>query len=331
MEKHNQNLKMPQTQISVTGGTGHLGNCVIQYLLESDFLVTALFNNSIPEFEHPNLTWIKGDITDLDSIELLIKKSTVIIHCASLISVGNQDKTEVYRVNVKGTKTILKACEHKKIRLIYISSSAAVKETINDAIYNENRPYKSNKDFCYDWTKAQSEQLVLRDVNEKGLDAIIIRPTSIVGPPDHRPSYFGQTIKDMMLNTMPITIKGGYNVVDIRDVAQTIINSIKLGASGEVYLASGFYISFKQIAEILNPHKKHYSIPIGLLIRSLPIIKLYQRIFPVKWLITRESLITVKRAPKIMDSSKAIKHINHQIRPTSETINDLLDWFKKEL
>lgn len=320
---------MSKAHVAITGGTGHLGNCLIQHLLENDFLVTALYRKSIPKIEHANLTWIRGDVTDVVSLEALIEKASVIIHAASLISISNRDAKEVNRVNVNGTKSILKACENKQIRMIYISSSTAVKETTNGAIYDENRPYKTASDFSYDWSKAQSEQLVLEAIHKKGLDAFILRPTSIIGPPDHRPSYFGQTIKDLSSNTMPITIKGGYNLVDIRDVTQTIINSIKLGTSGEIYLVGGYYMSFKQMAELSNPGRKYFSIPIDVLIGLLPLIKLYEKCFPLKWPITKESLIKVKQAPKNMDSSKAMKQLNHHIRPTSETIYDLLDWFKK--
>ena len=321
---------MERVQIAVTGGTGHLGYCLIQNLVKKGYVVTALYRKSIPELEHSNLSWIKGDITDVDALKLLVEKASVMIHSASLISVGNQDAKEVYRVNIDGTKSILKACQNRPIRMIYISSSVAVKETINTVIYDENRPYKTEKDFSYDWSKALSEQLVLTDVKDKGLDAFIIRPTSIVGPPDYRPSYFGQTIKDLSSINMPITIRAGYNLVDVRDVAHTIINSIAQGSAGEVYLVGGFYIHLKQIAELLHPHKKFFSLPINVLLGLLPILKWYQKIFPLKWLITKESLITVKRAPKLMDSSKAIKYLNHQIRPTSETLTDLLEWFKKE-
>jgi len=321
---------MVRVQIAITGGTGHLGYCLIKNLVKKGYVVTALYRKSIPEFEHSNLSWTKGDITDADALELLVEKASVIIHSASLISVGNQDAKEVYRVNVDGTKSILKACQNRPIRMIYISSSVAVKETIDTQIYDENRPYKTEKDFSYEWSKALSEQLVLKAINDKGLDAFIIRPTSIVGPPDYSPSYFGQTIKDLASSTIPITIQGGYNLVDIRDVVQTIINSITLGSAGEVYLVGGFYIRLKQIAELLHPHKNFVSLPINLLIGLLPILKWYQAVLPLKWLITKESLITLKRAPKLMDSSKAMKHLNHQIRPTSETITDLIAWFKKE-
>jgi dihydroflavonol-4-reductase len=205
-----------------------------------------------------------------------------------------------------------------------------VKETINDAVFDENRPYKTKNDFNYDWSKALSEQLVLEAVKSKNLDAVILRPTAIVGPPDFRPSYFGQTILDLTSRKIPFIISGGYNLVDVRDVSQTIINSIDLGVSGEIYLVGGSYFSLKQILEIVNSDRKYVSIPLNLIILLLPILKFYQKIFPFKWLITKESLMTLKRAPQRVDSSKAVKNLNHQIRPGSETINDLMEWFKKE-
>ena len=109
---------MVRVQIAITGGTGHLGYCLIQNLVKKGYVVTALYRKSMPEFQHSNLSWIKGDITDVDALILLVEKASVIIHSASLISVGHQDSKEVYRVNVSGTKSILKACEDKQIRMI---------------------------------------------------------------------------------------------------------------------------------------------------------------------------------------------------------------------
>ena len=91
---------MARVQIAVTGGTGHLGCCLIQNLLKNGYFVIALYHNSIPEFEHSNLSWIQGNVIDSVSVDLLVDKATVIIHCASVISIGNHDDKEVYRINV---------------------------------------------------------------------------------------------------------------------------------------------------------------------------------------------------------------------------------------
>lgn len=317
-------------KIALTGGTGHLGHVLLKSLLENEFHVIALYRNSLPLLKHPNLVWINGDVTNQAAVDALVQHVNVVIHSAAIISIGNQLNEEVYKINVTGTQKIINACQRFNARLIYISSSTAVKETIGTEVFDENRPYKTEADFMYEWTKAFSEQLVLEAVKTGNLDAIIIRPTSIIGPPDYRPSYFGQTISQLAHLKFPVVINGGYNLVDVRDVSQSIINSIYKGVSGEIYLTGGNYVSLKQITEIINPKMKIIVLPLNLLLYLLPFIKIYQKIFPLKWPITKEGLVTLKRAPKNVDSSRAINHLDHQIRPATETILDLLEWFKKE-
>jgi len=322
MIKHNH--------ISITGGGGHLGTCLIQILLNKGKIIKALYRNLIPNIHHQNLIWIKGDIIDAKSLNELLNGSSVIIHCASLISLGDQQNDEVYSTNVHGTEAIIEACLHREIRLIYISSSVAVLETKPNEVFNEIRPYKTKDDFIYSYTKALAEQRVLTAVKNKNLDAVIIRPTAIVGPPDFKPSHFGQTILDITHQKFPIITDGGYNVVDIRDLSATIIKSIFKGKQGEVYLVGGEYISLKELAQIANPNRTFIAIPLNFLIGILPLINFYKSIFSLRWPISKESLDMLKHAPIKMDCSKAINHLDHKNRPLDKTITDLIAWFKIE-
>lgn len=317
-----------QDVISITGGTGHLGFCLIQLLLERKFKVKALYHSKSPNLNHPNLIWIKGSLTDSSSLQELIQDSSALIHCASIISLGNQDEKKVYEINITGTERVVEVCKILNTKLVFISSSTAVEESVGNEVFNESRVYKTENDFLYSWTKAKSEQFILNAVKSTNLNALIIRPTAIVGPPDNNPSYFGQTIFDMQNGSIPVITSGGYNIVDVRDLSTTIINSLSKGLKGEVYLVGGNYLTIKNLAKMANPNRKSFCISIAFLINILPIIKLYGILFPLKWQITKESLITLKRAPKNVDSSKAQSELGHKIRPTSETIEDLLEWFE---
>lgn len=315
------------TRIAITGGSGHLGSCLIQLLLSQGYFVNALYTQELPNKTNNNLIWIKGDINDSKTIQTLINGSSVVIHCAGMISIGNKNADEVYRVNVNGTKTIVNEClKASGIRLIHISSSNAVIETNTTEIFDELRPYKTKRDFTYPYTKAKAEKHVLKTVLKFGLDAIIIRPTSIVGLPDYKPSLLGQTILDLKNKKLPAITKGGYNLVDVRDLSQTIINSIKKAKSGEIYLVGGEYFSVKEIAKTANPTKTPIQISLDLLLILMPFINLYQKLFGLKWPITKESIVTLKFAPKIMDISKARKELNHTCRPIKESITDFIDW-----
>ncbi len=315
--------------ISITGGTGHLGINLIKALLDQEYKVKALIRNSSFPCIHPLLTWVKGDLSNLEALSQLTDKSDAIIHCASAISLGEMDHNTVYEVNVNGTKNLIQCCLQKPIRFIYISSSTATEDPLENEVFDENRPYRSDKAFFYAWTKAQSEILVLENVEKNDLDAIIIRPTAIVGPEDPGPSRFGRTILDLSKGKLPFITNGGYNMVDVRDLCRTIINSMSMAKKGGVYLTGGQYISLKELARIACSTKTPSLLSLDLLIKFLPFIKIYDRFFKLKWPINKESLTTLKYAPKRMDCSKAIKELGHTNRATQHSIKDLIQWFNE--
>jgi len=323
-----QSLKNKKN-ISITGGTGHLGINLIKALLDREYQVKALIRHSSFPLNHPLLTWVKGDLNNQEALSQLSDKSDVIIHCASAISLGEMDHDIIYDINVNGTKNLIQSCLQKPIRFVYISSSTATEDPINYEVFDENRSYRNDKAFYYAWTKAQSEIQVLENVKKNDLDAIIIRPTAIVGPDDPGPSRFGRTILDLHRGKLPFITDGGYNMVDVRDLSQTIINSISMAKKGEIYLTGGDYISLKDLALIARPTKIPLLLPLDLLIKFLPVIKLYDKVFKIKWPINKESLITLKYAPKRMDCTKAIKELGHTNRTTRESVEDLIQWFKK--
>lgn len=315
--------------ISITGGSGHLGSCLIPLLLKQGYRVTALYHKTKPNYKHDKLKWISGSIINEESLDQLIKDTSALIHAASLISLGDKEKEKVYSFNVTGTEKVVASCIKHNVKLIYISSTAAVLETIKFETFDENRPYKTENDFLYGWTKALSEKIILSAVNNN-LDAFILRPSAIIGPPDYKPSHFGTSIISLYESRIPIITNGGYNIVDVRDVSQTIINSITLGKCGEIYLICGKYHKLKEIVSFIHPKKKYFVLPISTLIFFYPIIILFIKLFQLNYPLTKESLFTVKNAPKNMDYSKAKNNLNHKPRPIEQTFKDVLDWFKNQ-
>ena len=315
--------------ISITGGTGHLGINLIKVLLDQGYVVKALIRHATFPIIHANLSWIEGDLNNLKALSQLIDHSDAIIHCASAISMGEMDHDLITDINIKGTQNLVNVCLHKPIRFIYISSSTATEDPLKNEVVDENRAYRSDKTFFYAWTKAQSELLILEHIEKNDLDAFIIRPTAIIGPEDPAPSRFGRTILDLHRKRLPFITDGGYNMVDVRDLSQTIINSISKGKKGEIYLTGGEYISLKELAFIACQTKIPTILSLNLLISLLPVINLYDRFFKLKWPINKESLTTLKYAPKRMDCSKAIKELGHTNRATQISVEDLIHWFNE--
>jgi len=315
--------------ISITGGTGHLGINLIKSFLNKGHHIKALIRHTSYPFVHPRLTWIIGDLNDLNALSNLTENSQVLIHAASAISMGELDRDLVYEVNVKGTQNIVNICLEQSIRFIYISSSTAVIDPLDAEEFDENRPYREDKSFYYAWTKAQAEKYILEKIEHTKLDAFIIRPTAIIGPEDPVPSRFGRTILDLHRGALPFITDGGYNMVDVRDLTETIFNSIASGKRGAIYLTGGQFISLKALAKMIRPTKIPMILPLNFLLNILPIINVYDRWFKLKWPVSKESLNTLKLAPKNMNCSKAIQELDHSNRAINESIKDLITWFEK--
>ena len=317
-------------RIAITGSTGHLGSVLVPMLVEQGYLLNCLYRKTRLQGKSNRINWVQGDLKNAEKLESLFQDAEILIHCASVISVGEDNRDEVYEINIKATEKLIAHCVERMIRLVYISSSTATTPDNPERVLDEKAPRIKSKDFYYGWTKARAEELVLSAVSNKGLDAIILRPTALIGPPDEEPSRFGRTILDLYTSKLPMISTGGYDLQDIRDFSQTVINSLDKAEKGEIYVTGGNFYTLKELARTVNPSRVPRVISIDLLLVLLPLIRLYQKFVPLRWPINRESLMTIKQGPKRVDSTKAIQRLGHQCRPLAESVGDLILWVKSK-
>lgn len=316
--------------IGITGGGGYLGTGLILKCLNEGFEVTALFHKTAPRIEHPRLNWVQGDINDLNQLKQTFKKVDLLIHCAAIISVDQYSKTLLSRVNVDGTNTIIALCKSLKTKLIYISSSTAIVDPSNDQTFNEEGSYRKPDDFYYGYTKALSEKAVLKAIREDGLEAFILRPSSIIGAPDYGPSLFGKALIKMNQGKLPVLSTGGHHMVDLRDLCQTIVNSFEHGKTGQIYLLGGPYISIAGLAKLCRPKGVFFTLPAESLMLFAPLIERLSSTFGFSTALSKTSLRLLKEASKRIDCSKAQKALGHTNRPIEETITDFFKWYKSQ-
>ncbi len=184
--------------------------------------------------------------------------------------------------------------------------------------------------FNYDQSKANAEKLIIEACG-KGLNAVILNPSSVVGPNDYVPSLVGQLILQIAKGNMPFLIKGGYHWVDVRDVADAAINAIDRGRIGERYLLTSQYRSLRDISQLIcKPEKRKIPmfIPYFLAWLGLPFINLYSLVTGKKALYTSESPSIVSHSPNQVNNIKAINELGFKPRPVEETFSDSLQWFK---
>lgn len=320
-------------KVGVTGASGHLGNVVCRNLLEQGISVKAFYKKDKSALQDLNLELCQGDILNYNDVVNFVADCDVVIHSAAIISIHGDPTGIVYKTNTEGPTKIVNACIEKKVkRLIHVSSTHAVMELPFETPFDESRAYKQKGAFAYDFSKSTGEQIVLNAVKENLLDAVIIRPSSVIGLYDFKPSEIGKALLDFYNQKIPMLPPGGYNFIDVRDISKSIVAAIEKGKKGEIYLLSGVYYSLKDFAQIVKKvsGKKVPKIvmPFWFLKGLLPVVKVYGKVKKAAPIFTIEAITALKLGHPNMVNEKAKKELGHTCRPLEETIRDFYEWNK---
>jgi dihydroflavonol-4-reductase len=321
--------------VVITGATGHIGNVLVRQLLANGEQVKVIIppaEDTIP-INGLKTEIIEGDVRDINSLVIAFTGSDIVYHLAGIISIIAGRDNLLHQVNVLGTQNVINACMQTDVkRLVYISSIHAIEEPPQKTMIDETLSCNPDKvPNGYGISKARATLSVLKAV-EKGLNAVIVHPTGVIGPYDYRISEMGQLIIDFVNNKLKVYIDGAYDFVDVRDVANGIILAGNKGGKGERYILSGEQISVRQILSILQRisgvQAPSFKIPIWLARIVAKISPLYYRITHNTPRFTNYS-IDVLCSNSLVCSEKARKQLGFTSRPIEQSLKDAFFWFKE--
>lgn len=323
----------------VTGAAGFLGNTIVKKLLAQKETVRAFImpkDNIV--YVDPSLTVIKGNVLDQKSLyplfEGLDNYKVIVIHCAGIVSIASKYQQTVYDVNVTGTKNVMELCfQYKVARVIYVSSVHAIPEKKQPEVMHEVDHFSSDEvTGLYAKTKAEASNYVL-EMAKKGLPVSIVHPSGIMGPGNYNHDHLNQLIVDYMNHKLTAIVKGGYDFVDVRDVADGIIACCNLGRNGECYILSNHYFTIKEIVDLLHKitgkRKIKTVLPLWFAKMTAPIAELYYKCLKQKPLYTAYSLYTLTSNPNF-SHQKATIELDYQPRAIEETLQDAVNWLIKQ-
>ncbi len=239
----------------ITGATGFLGRAVIAELKKGKRDISALVLKGDPLIGNlaADIDVVFGDVCNDTSLNHFFSKAnrhTCVIHCAGIVSVASHPDERLYKVNIGGTNNIIRYCEKYDVgKLVYVSSVHAIPEKAAGAVIDEAvvlSPYKVRGDYAK--SKAIATLLVF-EAAARGLDASVVYPSGIIGPGDIGKGSITNVLVSYLSGRMPFAVKGGYDFVDVRDVASGIVSCAELGELGNGYILSGNYAT---IPDILN-------------------------------------------------------------------------------
>lgn len=321
--------------IAITGATGHIGNVLVRELVnlgEKVKAITAPFDNT-PSLKDVDVEVIKADVTDYKQVYNALKDSDTVFHLAAMISIMPGMKKKIFDVNVNGTKNIIKACFELNIsKLIYTSSVHALEEPPKGSIINERLSFNPKKTSgVYGKSKATAA-LEVQNAIKKGLNAVIVCPTGVIGPYDFKLSEMGSMIFDTINKKMKICVNGSFDFVDVRDIVKGEINAMKKGKIGNVYILSGhksyFYDLVNTIKEIENLSYKTVFLPKSLTNVISWFSPLYYKVLKKTPRFTPYTMHTISR-DYTFSNEKAKNELKYFSQPLKKTLKDTIKWFKE--
>lgn len=322
-------------QVAVTGASGLIGNVVCRLLMERGHSVRALYKADHRALKDLPLERVQGDVLVKQDLLRLLEGCDVVVNCAAIISVHGDPTGLVYRTNTEGPRNVRAAAVAQGVkRLLHVSSVHAVTELPHSQAYAETRPYNTASRHVYDRSKAMGEQVLFAEHGKDALELVVLRPSAVVGPFDAKPSMMGAALLDFYHGKVPVLPPGGYDLVDVRDVARSIVEAIHKGRNGEVYLLSGKYYSMKELAQaiarVTGKRMPQRVLPRALLNALLPFVALHGRITRTAPRFNRASIDALVNGHPNMDSTKARRELGHSIRPLDETLRDFYQWQKEQ-
>ncbi len=320
----------------ITGATGLLGNALIRELLNRGRNIKALVRKSSDTacFSGCEVEQLFGDVLDLESLKKAFIGAEYVYHLASEVSIMPGRHRRLREINITGTDNVIKACLECKVkRLIYTSSIHAFKESKDGTIIDETLPFDPcNRMGEYNRTKAKASIAVLEAVRLRGLDAVIVCPTGIMGPYDFKLSNIGSMFIDYFTGKQKIIVDGAFDFVDARDAAIGHILAAQKGINGQTYMLSGQRVTMSELMQILKdttgiPIPK-YKLPVWVAYPVAMLTPIYYRITGHKPVFTIYSLRTL-RSNSYISHGKATEQLGYNPRPIRQTIRESVDWLKK--
>ncbi|MEO6852162.1 MAG: NAD-dependent epimerase/dehydratase family protein [Mucilaginibacter sp.] len=236
--------------ILVTGATGFLGSELAkQLVLQGERIrCTRRSTSVIPPILMPfdaKITWVEADLMDVFSLEDALEDITQVYHCAAWVSLRRSDKDAMIHTNITGTGNLVNLCVERNIRMVHVSSVAAIGQAKPGELTNEQHQIdRDTERDGYAISKLESEMEVWRGIAE-GLDAVIVNPSIIIG------ASAGTEGSGALFETVRKGLKffttGSIGFVDVEDVAKCMIALMNSDIHAERFIISAENQSYKDI------------------------------------------------------------------------------------
>ncbi|RYY31309.1 MAG: NAD-dependent epimerase/dehydratase family protein [Sphingobacteriaceae bacterium] len=315
--------------ILVTGATGFLGAEVARQLAQQGEQIrctkrkTSAIRAELKLYEN-QIEWVDADMLDISALVDAFEGITQVYHCAAWVSLKQKDKNPMIAANIAGTANIVNLCLLNDCKLAHVSSIAALGLAKPGELTTENHHLDiSTETDGYAISKLESEMEVWRGIAE-GLNAVIVNPSLIVGV-NAGTEGTGQIFQTVR-NGLKFYTSGTAGVVDVQDVAKSMIALMKSNITGERFIINSENYEYRrlvtEIAEgygIKPPATEAKPWMMNLAWRAAAFLSAITGKDPFLDKIAAQSAVTIKH----FDNSKIKKAIGIKFKPVNQSIKEI--------
>jgi dihydroflavonol-4-reductase len=322
--------------VLITGASGFVGAAVARCLARAGYDVRAMLRRTSRRDNLADLKVeiVEGDLLDAGAVASAMKDIRYVFHVAADYRLWARDPEDIVRTNVEGTRAIMTAALRAGVeRIVYTSSVATLAARPDGEASDESLPLPPAQAVgAYKYSKVVAERAVEAMVANENLPAIIVNPSTPIGPGDIRPTPTGRIIVEAAAGRMPAYVDTGLNLVHVDDVAAGHLMALQNGRIGERYILGGQDV-------LLGDMLREIARQVG---RAPPRLRLPRRlIFPIAYgaeavahFTGREPFVTTTGLRLAKDrmfftSAKAERELGYRARPYSEAIAEAIAWFRQ--
>lgn len=322
-------------KVLVTGASGFIGSAVVRQLLRAGHSVRALVRptSRYDDLRSPHVEFTQGDLRDVSSIRSACKGCSFLFHVAADYRLSSWDGDTIFAANVVGTRNLMEEALRAGIeRIVYTSSVATLRCRHDGSSVDEIDILPVQEAIgAYKRSKIVAEQVVLDLVAKQGLPAVIVNPSTPIGPRDVRPTPTGKIIVAAASGRIPAYVDTGLNLVHVDDVAHGHLLALQRGRIGERYILGGQNVTFSdmlaEIAELIGRPPPRFKMPWYL---ALPVAAFGEA---RAWMTKEEPLaswagVRLSRHRMFFTSAKAERELSFLARPHLMGLQDALYWFE---
>jgi dihydroflavonol-4-reductase len=320
--------------VLVTGASGFIGAAVVRALLARGDCVRVLMR---PTSDRRNVEGLAvetrlGSLDEPETLAAAVAGCRFLFHVAADYRLWVRDPETMYRTNVEGTEWLMRAALGAGVERIVYTSSVAVIGLGDDGPSDETTPSRAEDMIGpYKHSKFLAEERVRALVAAERLPAVIVNPSTPIGPRDAKPTPTGRMILEAASGRMPGFVDTGLNVVHVDDVAAGHLLALEKGAVGERYILGGENLTLVEILAIVatacGRKAPSVKLPIASLVPLAFVAEAVAQVTGREPFVTRDGL-RMARHRMWFSSEKARRVLGYAPRPARDAIVEAVAWFR---